>query len=250
MRMFDRVSLSAPVIALIAAIGFKAAAAPVITTNNSQTTFSISDYTGNLPQQRYIFGTTAGELEVTPSAGTAPGDPPLRLAIQTGPDPRLTAAVRVAHYFDAFTYDPAASGAIETIDFSLERLGFQKVLGPLGMTLTLFAEQGGIDYFIAPPNGFIAFDEHVADVFSVEGIVPLDFRASDFSTMLDFSETGAPITFGFTTDLQTSTIDLSADIGTFSVTVNRPGSIPGPLSLALILPALWLLSSSRRGSRR
>jgi hypothetical protein len=93
----------------------------------------------------------------------------------------------------ATRYDPAVSGAIGTVDFSIDAKWISGD-GLFGQSIGIGAKQGSVAYYAA------------LDVTGVTGLwgthASLGLTAADFVAMtaggpIDFSATGAPVRFGF-----------------------------------------------------
>lgn len=109
----------------------------------------------------------------------------------------------VVQLLTSAVYDPSVSGAIGSIDFSFDVKFLGGSTGTSQMAYRLAFEQGG-SIFIpnivgvaqGPGNGqpAAAFQS-----FSFKGLTAADFSKQSGSGTLDFSSSGAPITFGYMT---------------------------------------------------
>ncbi len=138
------------------------------------------------------------------------------------------------------SYDPTVSGAIESLDFSIDLLEDPGIGGSSGVGLII--EQGGILFI----GGGGAFSASSFSVFAVSGLMEHDFDSRDLNTSVpggiqpDFVS-GAPIFFGYTlanTVEGSGSLVLSHRADNWSVTVNP---IPVPAAVWLFGSALLLL---------
>jgi hypothetical protein len=102
-------------------------------------------------------------------------------------------------------YDPSISGAISSIDFSFDLffLGGSPGTSVVGYRLAL--EQSGSFFYSGPGTSFVGVAQGPGnglpgsgwDSFSFSGLSANDFVRLSGTSQLDFSATGAPITFGY-----------------------------------------------------
>jgi hypothetical protein len=141
------------------------------------------------------------------------------------------------HTNTAFTYDPSSSGAITSLDIAFDRLWIQ----------------GGMDflpYLIQNNTRYMADTAYrvFVDTWSGSGWINHAFTgltANDFGgigSRPDFSEQGAPISFGFVAHGGVGSGALASKVGfddwTITVTNNAP-SVPSPGGIWLLCAGLF-----------
>lgn len=176
----------------------------------------------------------------------------------------------VAHFNDDFLYNPAVSGAIESLDFSYEikHLGAVNFAVSLGVRYRPALLQGGTIYTLVGVNHADTTGNWAP--FSVDSTISAEW--SDINGLLqpDFSASGLPILFGYRTMLPAGCSPATATCASFSVTSaldnyrldlrstdpiddDGPTEVPEPASMALAaagLAAMRKLRSRRRDTAR
>jgi len=156
-------------------------------------------------------------------------------------------------------YNPSITGAISSIDISFDAKFLGGSTGTSQFSVRLAFEQGGIIFVpltvgtaLGPGNGQpgLAFQS-----FSLPGFTPTDFVTIGPSGSLDFSSSGAPITFGYVTSdtLQADNGFVKGAVDNWSVTVHPSNgtSVPEFSSSFLLfgLSLLALLPFARRQAK-
>jgi hypothetical protein len=175
----------------------------------------------------------------TPVQMLAGGNPDEYFEITNEPTPVPGTTVQGFHLHSSFVYDPGISGAIASIEWSLDVLnvdfghaaGLAIVQGP---TMT------GADVFVTAPLGFGSW----------VSTGPTLLSPSDLSVLLDVSSSGAPLTFGIFSansyDPVAGDLDNVVGYDNLSITVTP---VPEPSALALVGAGLVAVVLARRRSR-
>ncbi len=200
-------------------------------------------------------------ITVVSSTTSAVGNPPDALKASFG---RVSGqsdySYQAGYLYAAFTYTPGVSGAVSTLDVSLDRgADFRANDVPVpGLTLTgrplIF--QGG-KYFMAVSAPVVPTGMPTLDTIAMPGLTAADFSLFDFATGLfdgsshpDFA--GSTMQFGFamrallTGRSPTEVVQLDAYADNFRLQVNPAQAVPEPASWALA--GLALLALAWRGS--
>ena len=139
-------------------------------------------------------------------------------------------------------YTPSLSGAIATIDFSIDLL--EDPTQPGASAWQLLLEQGGTLYYSVPLQGF---NNSIWQIFQQNGLTANDFDtnpnvgvpgAIPNNQQPDFTANGAPITFGYVlgnglTGPGTLTVNNSVD--NWLVTINVSNNNNQSLFLPIVL---------------
>jgi hypothetical protein len=216
----------------------------------SPTTFSDGTFANANWSATKVTDTTIGQTAFFSAGQNAGGNPgPSRMTTLDWAYDGTSASqgIRVAALDSNAVYNPAVSGAISSVSFSLDgSLENRSTQSAIGQRLVLF--QSGTYYF--GPEGIIpqTFDVWVTDALS--GLSATDFGTLTGSNHPDFSAGGAPIEFGYSLETFSGPADASPSenaffygLGTdnFSVTVN---AAPEPATLSLcglaVVGLLWI----------
>jgi len=127
-------------------------------------------------------------------------------------------------------YEPAVSGAIASVDFSIDSRTISVLSGQVpGIGLGI--KQGSLVFMqTAFFNGFA----NTWTTYSVNSLTPASFSCINGAGSLDFSASGAPIRFGFITanaSFSATTTGSVSDYDNFFVNVVQ---VPAPGALALL----------------
>jgi len=156
--------------------------------------------------------------------------------------------VRIGDMLSGATFNPTASGAINSISFSLDYNLLQQSGGSPGTNVGLVMLQGSNYYSSQTMQTF--FTQGTWTTFSLTGLNASNFTkiAGAGAANPDFSTSGAPIQFGYAITLGAgsggaTTISTLQGIDNFSVPVNytEVASVPEPSSLALLGVGAFLL---------
>jgi hypothetical protein len=193
---------------------------------------------------------TSGSATFTTSQQLAGGNPDAYRQT-THSIPGAGQSIILSHVFSGAQHDPASSGVIESLDFSLDVrfVGGSEGTSQVGYQLVLV--QDGNHYRAPLTAGAVALGEGNGvpgtwSSFSFPGL-----SAADFTRLLgsgpetpDFSRTGTPLSFGYLT--QNTAIDTaiatSSGIDNWSVEIH----VPEPGAAALMGCALIALLGFRR----
>ncbi|MGB1109208.1 MAG: hypothetical protein ACPG4N_02565, partial [Gammaproteobacteria bacterium] len=134
--------------------------------------------------------------------------------------------------FDGLTYNPGTQGAIDSIDFSLDRMRIPTPYGGHGYGIAM--QQDGIVYY----RGTTANTSNAWGQFTDSGLTSVDFF-SFFSSGpgLDLGGTGTEIQFGMVIYSGNGGSPQRYDqtrYDNYSVTLNEAASVPVPAPIALI----------------
>jgi len=161
------------------------------------------------------------------------------------------------HLYSSFVYDPVVSGAVTSIDFSLDRGAASYFnannAGVAGITLRVLIEQNGHLYqYVGPLLAYSVSPD--LSPYSVTGLLATDF--GEWSTATNVVDLGSnpdfaagPMEFGFatrvgpTTNTVSDTVELVTFADNFRLEVNQ---VPEPATVWLILTALGALGLTRR----
>ena len=135
-------------------------------------------------------------------------------------------SIYVVNLLTSAVYKPSVSGAISSIDISFDAKFLGGSTGTSQFSVRLAFEQGGIIFVpltvgtaLGPGNGQpgLAFQS-----FSLPGFTAADFTTIGPPGSLDFSSSGAPITFGYVTSdtLQADNGFVKGGVDNWSVTVH------------------------------
>lgn len=198
------------------------------------------------------------------SATVATGNPGPALAATTGRVSGQTGYSFVAGYlYNAFQWDPGSQGAVQSLDFAIDRAAQILVNGvdSGGLTLTgrALIEQGGQVYMSISP-GVLPAALPAFTTISQAALAATDFGLFDTATgNVDFGVNpdfaGASMRFGFAMRLFISgtsandVAELSAWADNFSLAVNSANGVPTPGSAALVLSGLLLAAAAGRLKR-
>jgi hypothetical protein len=217
------------ILAIVAAVAL-AFASPA-----AATSFTEGDWSGwtSMTYQ----GASGGQTAARQTAG---GNPGAYYEVATG----TNAATWTKHLNAAFTYDPSA-GAIESIDISLDYLSLNTFGQGMGVRAVVAEQDGALfvsTYFIT--NGT---NGDPWKTFTASGLTAADFGAVSGVAAIDFSESGAPITFGFgTSNGGGNGIRIGYD--NYDLTLNT-AAVPLPAALPMIGVAFATLAAvGRRGA--
>jgi len=150
-------------------------------------------------------------------------------------------------------YDPLTSGAIRSIDFSIDLLEDPTISGSSGIQLVL--EQNGVRYntsvfgFSNPTWQSFTLSDLVASDFDTNPNFGLSGAISDGQTP-DFNQSGDSITFGYAlgnTIVGAGSLSVVHRADNWSVSVNP---VPLPPSGLLLFSALIGLFATKRAKRR
>lgn len=164
-----------------------------------------------------------------------------------------SSAIRVANIYNQFTYDPAVSGALESVTFTLDAKGFSSnVTSQAAAFLRPVIEQNGISFSVLSIDSLISVGNWNTFTWSFTSSSNwVDAIAGDPAFVPDFSASGAPIQFGFRFSLNltcNSSVGCrptltSTGVDNFQVSVT---SVPEPGTYAMMLAGLGLLGFASR----
>jgi hypothetical protein len=140
-----------------------------------------------------------------------------------------TSSLRLVHSAALATYDPAAQGAVYTIDFSIDCkvVGRSPGLAPLDPTYTVIFEQAGRVFLVGdPPYCGSEWSTHRRSSVVENAITLLAGPPCGAGERCpDFSASAAPLRFGFTTLASTASAStagtLELGIDNWKVTIWR-----------------------------
>lgn len=224
--------------AALLALGLQASAAAATQITFADAEFADVDWSATKVQD-----TTAG-AGATFSAGqvASGGNPDAYRSVTHVYD---TGTIRVAHSFEAATYDPTILGAIDTVDFAYDGIHLQPPAGQAVALGPLLVQ--GDSFYVGPSDAI--FDE-TWTFFDRIGLTAADFAriAGTGAANPDFSATGAPIKAGYfsaNTNTSTGSIMRMAGVDNWSVTFN---TVPEP-GAGLLLSTGLLALGWRRSQR-
>ncbi len=249
--------------ALAAAFALTAGSALASTTSFTDTTFNPGDYTLGAFQDPSVTVNAYGQT----LTGGDPGAGLQGLTSSTGVNLK---GVLLTALNNGFVYDPGASGAITSLDFSLDRFSNPTNGGQVSLvgsySLRLLAAQDGQLYQATFVFGPFGQPGGAWNQLTQNGILATDFTTLDAT---NFTGSGAPgglnfggdaITFGFAmrssgaVDAQgaPSTFDQTSDLraDNFALTVNAAAAVPEPASWALMIVGLGAIGGAMRARRR
>lgn len=148
----------------------------------------------------------------------------------------LPGLIQAYHLNSNFVYDPSMSGAIDTIDWSIDFQNLQ-----VGQAVALALQQDG-NLFIADVFTTTAAGTGVWNNHALNGIVASDFNLGG----LDFSDTAAPITLGFFTANSGQIGIFETGYDNLQITIRT--SVPEPSSMLLLGISMGLALICRRGT--
>lgn len=197
-------------------------------------------------------------ITVTSSTTSALGNPPDALKASFGRVSGQSDYAYLAGYlYAAFTYSPGVSGAVATLDVSIDRAGdFRADDVPVpGLTLTgrpMVFQDG--KYFMAVSAPVVPTGMPTLDTIAMPGLTAADFSLVDFSTgVLDGSShpdfAGSAMQFGFamrallTGRSPTEVVQIDTYADNFRLQVNPALAVPEPASWALLVVALLALGA-------
>jgi PEP-CTERM motif len=211
----------------------------------SDSTFNLANYT----QQLYRSDPT---VSVAAAQTLSNGNPAPSLEIRIAVPATTFFETQQGFIGNAFTFDPAVQGAIQSIDFSLDKNFTANQPFDFNSVRALI-EQGGKFYEAIIP---ISTTPGVWTTGSATGLLATDFSAFDFVTgMLDANQhpsfNGSPLAFGFANRFgQTSDVptEASEDVlyDNLALNVNVGETVPEPGSVALLGSGLAILLARRR----
>jgi hypothetical protein len=201
-------------------------------------TFTNSNWTSSINISQGPFSSTSYSGTQVASGGN-PGD--YRLDTRTW---GLGTQAQVFNLNSLAAYDPSKQGAISSIGFSEDIIGF----GTNGSTYGdgLLLEQGGqlfVGAFVASPLGTNTWQNR-----SSIGLTAVDFTPFFGLSHPDFSMAGSPIMFGYA---RTNTIfggvaTVQDGIDNWSVTATTVPAIPEPETYVLMLAGLLTIGAVAR----
>lgn len=119
----------------------------------------------------------------------------------------LSSSIGVFHEFLPFTYDPAVSGAIDSLTYREDRIEFSPPFAGAAIGANPALIQGGVTYF----GSNITFTNTSWATVQLHGLTSLSFTSA-INTHPDFTSSGGPIRFGFA---RSNTSTSSLGFGTF-----------------------------------
>lgn len=175
----------------------------------------------------YLSGNGGSASATTRASGGNPGSfLSVRLQLNAAPGPTTASSVFAFLFGSGAVYDPAASGAVVSIDFSQDARLFAG--GGGGQATSLALRQGGQVYYAVPAYDLTPDAQWTAKVH--RGLVAADFVAiapdlTQSPQHPDFSVRGTPIEFGFLRANSTSygggSYATEGGIDNWKVVVNR-----------------------------
>jgi hypothetical protein len=242
---------------LSAAVFFLASATSSQATSFSDTAFNLADYSST-----FYSGTTTPSSNVVQTSNGNPGTA-YEANFQYGPAANGIDVLATA-LNNTFVYDPTVSGAISTLDVSLDRYAFPTRdgvnTGVGSYTLRVLILQGG-NLYESSQALFGADAGGIWHTLSTTGLTASSFglfdasnlNSIDFTTNPNFSS--GPITFGFamrnggdgTPILQSATGILRGD--NFSININS-AAVPEPATWAMMIGGFGFAGSAMRRLRR
>jgi hypothetical protein len=224
-----------------------------LTSKTASAGVTISDGTfdpGDWVLTQFVSGNGGSVTASQQMSGGNPGDYRLlQDAVASGPS-----AVAGVNVYTATSFNPAVSGSISSINFSIDFEcpgGGGNCFGQ-GQGFGVIVHQNGNDYI----DNFVGITSVSPwTTFSLDGLLASDFGllssgSINTGTNPDFSLTGTPIEVGFSNDNSTVTSPFEIDAGydNFSITINTATVAPEPTAATLFgvgLAALGLFRPRR-----
>jgi len=229
------------------------ASADVITFSDTEfvdANWSAFELTDTSPSNSFVF--TGAQL----LAGGNPGAfRHVTQAIDEVPPPNGPSPVNIqsAHVFLPGSFDPGEDGTFVSLDWSFDGISTDSTAGAIFYGLLAF--QDGKVFLSANASGNVLNGESWQEV-AASDLGALDFTPFDGVSVLDLSDVGGPVTFGFLASNGTFGLSFNdGGVDNFLVRIttfrDRVPGVPEPGALALVLAGfLGLIVTARRHGLR
>ncbi|MCB5183634.1 PEP-CTERM sorting domain-containing protein [Methylobacillus gramineus] len=216
--------------------------------------FSVGDFS-DAEWTQYSIENTGGQVlnwSALDNTGGNPGSYSLLDFNKAATSQPGLSAIRVANIYDGFAYNPAVSGALDTLSFTFDAKGFSSNINTqVSAYLRPVILQNGISFSVASSDTIVTVGNWNTLTWSFTSASNWGDPYNDVEFNPDFSASGAPIQFGFRFSLNLSCSGAfgcrqtlaRTGVDNFQVSVT---AVPEPSAYAMMFAGLSLLGLARR----